>query len=125
MTLNLMLRHPGVFKVGVAGGAVTDWRFYEVMYTERYMDEPKDNMAGYESTRMSDLAGNLEGDLLLIHGSNDDVVVPQHCMVMINALINSDEQFDFFMYPGHKHNVRGPDRVHLMTKIIDYIEDKL
>jgi dipeptidyl-peptidase-4 len=125
MTLNLMLRHPEVFKVGVAGGAVTDWRFYEIMYTERYMDEPKDNAAGYEATRMPVLADRLEGKLMMIHGSSDDVVVPQHCMVMLNAFINADKQVDFFMYPGHKHNVRGPDRVHLITKIIDYVEQHL
>lgn len=125
MTLNLMLRHPDVFKVGVAGGAVTDWRFYEVMYTERYMDEPKDNAAGYEATRMPVLADRLQGKLMMIHGSSDDVVVPQHCMVMLNAFINADKQVDFFMYPGHKHNVRGPDRVHLITKIVDYVEQHL
>lgn len=125
MTLNLMLREPGTFQVGVAGGAVTDWRFYEAMYTERYMDEPKDNPDGYEQSRVIGLAGQLEGDLMLVHGTSDDVVVPQHCMVMLNSFINADKQVDLFLYPGHKHNVRGADRVHLMTKILDYIEEKL
>lgn len=125
MTLNLMLREPGTFQVGVAGGAVTDWRFYEVMYTERYMDEPEDNADGYEGSRVTGLADQLQGDLMLVHGTSDDVVVPQHCMVMLNAFINADKQVDLFLYPGHKHNVRGPDRVHLMTKVLDYIDEKL
>lgn len=125
MTLNMMLREPDVFKVGVAGGPVTDWRFYEIMYTERYMETPEDNPAGYEETRLPRLADQLKGDLMLIHGSSDDVVVPQHSMVMLNAFINEGKQVDFFMYPGHKHNVRGVDRVHLMTKVINYIDHSL
>ncbi|NNC84175.1 MAG: prolyl oligopeptidase family serine peptidase, partial [Flavobacteriales bacterium] len=125
MTLNLMLRQPDAFKVGVAGGAVTDWRFYEVMYTERYMDSPADNPSGYETTRLSSLADKLEGDLLLIHNTSDDIVVPQHYMVMMNAFINADKQVDTFIYPGHKHNVRGPDRVHLIERIVDYVNEHL
>lgn len=125
MTLNLMLRHPEVFKAGVAGGAVTDWRFYEVMYTERYMDEPADNPEGYEATRMTALASQLNGDLLMIHGSSDDIVVPQHFMVMLNAFINADKQVDTFIYPGHGHNVRGPDRIHLIRQLVEYLEEHL
>ena len=125
MTLNMMLRNPGVFKVGVAGGPVTDWRFYEAMYTERYMETPESNQRGYEETRLPSLAGELEGKLMLIHGSSDDVVVMQHTMVMMNAFINADKQVDMFIYPGHKHNVLGPDRVHLITKIIDYFDASL
>jgi len=122
MTLNMMLREPDVFKVGVAGGPVVDWRFYEVMNTERYMETPENNAPGYTETRMSDYADQLKGKLMLIHGSSDDVVVMQHTMVMVNALINFDKQIDMFIYPGHKHNVLGPDRVHLITKIMDYID---
>jgi dipeptidyl-peptidase 4 len=122
MTLNMMLRNPGVFKVGIAGGPVVDWRLYEVMYTERYMETPENNKPGYEETRLPSLADQLQGKLMLIHGSSDDIVVMQHTMVMMNAFINADKQVDMFIYPGHKHNVLGPDRVHLITKIIDYID---
>ena len=125
MTLNMMLRKPGVFKVAVAGGPVTDWRFYEVMYTERYMETPKTNENGYRETQLAPLADQLEGKLMLIHGSSDDVVVMQHTMVMLNAFINADKQVDLFIYPGHKHNVVGPDRVHLMTKVLDYIDEEI
>ncbi len=122
MTLNLMLREPGTFKVGVAGGAVTDWKFYEVMYTERYMETPENNAEGYENSQLLSLADQLEGKLLMIHGTNDDVVVPQHFMAMVDAFIKADKQLDVFLYPGHGHNVRGKDRIHLITKIIEYLE---
>jgi dipeptidyl-peptidase-4 len=125
MTLNMMLRKPGTFQVGVPGGAVVDWRFYEVMYTERYMDDPVSNADGFASTGLAQYAANLEGDLLMIHCTNDDVVVPQHFMIMLNAFINADEQVDVMLYPGHAHNVRGQDRVHLMTKVLDYIDEHL
>lgn len=122
MTLNLMLREPGTFKVGVAGGAVTDWKFYEVMYTERYMESPENNSEGFENSQVLSLADQLEGKLLMIHGTNDDVVVPQHFMSMVDAFIKAEEQIDVFLYPGHAHNVRGKDRIHLITKIVEYLE---
>ena len=125
MTLNMMLRKPGTFQTGVAGGAVIDWRFYEVMYTERYMDGPEDNQEGYDESALPQFAGNLDGDLMLIHCTNDDIVVPQHYMVMMNAFINAGQQVDMFMYPGHGHNVRGPDRVHLMRNILNYVMEHL
>ena len=122
MTLNLMLREPGTFKVGIAGGAVTDWKFYEVMYTERYMETPEQNSDGFTDSQVLSLADQLEGKLLMIHGTNDDVVVPQHFMTMVDAFVKAEEQIDVFLYPGHAHNVRGKDRIHLITKIMDYIE---
>ena len=125
MTTSLMLRQPGVFKVGVAGGPVIDWELYEVMYTERYMDTPLENPQGYAQSRVSEFAKNLNGDLLMIHGTDDDVVVMQHNMRFMKACIDSKVQVDFFAYPGHAHNVRGKDRVHLMTKVIDYIKASL
>ena len=82
MTSSLMLREPGVFTTGVAGGPVTDWKYYEVMYGERYMDRPDENEAGYEAASLLNKTENLEGKLLLIHGSIDDVVVMQHGRVV-------------------------------------------
>lgn len=125
MTASLMLKHPDVFKVGVAGGPVTDWSYYEVMYGERYMDRPKENPEGYRNTQLKNFAGNLKGDLLLIHGTIDDVVVMQHNLSLVEAFVKKGILMDFFPYPMHPHNVRGMDRVHLMNKVLTYIEDKL
>ena len=125
MTTSLMLHYPDVFKVGVAGGPVTSWKYYEVMYTERYMDTPADNPEGYKKSDLSNYVQNLKGDLLLIHGMNDDVVVPQHNLALVKKFIDEGIQVDFFPYPGHEHNVTGKDRVHLMQKVLDYIEEKL
>lgn len=122
MTTSLMLRHPGVFQVAVAGGPVTDWRLYEVMYTERYMDTPQQNPEGYKTADLKNYVQNLDGDLLMIHGLADNIVVPQHAFTLIKAFVDAGVQTDFFPYPGHKHNVRGKDRVHLMTKVLDYID---
>ena len=125
MTTSLMLRHPGVFKAGIAGGPVTDWKYYEAMYGERYMDRPDENPKGYEDTRLMNHVSNLEGDLLLIHGTVDDVVVMQHNLALVKAFVDAGVQMDFFPYPMHPHNVRGKDRVHLMEKVIRYIEQSL
>lgn len=121
MTISLLVNHPGVFKVGVAGGPVTDWKYYEVMYGERYMDTPQTNEDGYEKTSVINKAANLQDKLLVIHGAQDDVVVMQHSLEFINACIKARRQVDFFVYPDHKHNVTGKDRVHLMQKITDYL----
>ncbi len=121
MTTNLMLTYPDAFKVGVAGGPVTNWRFYEVMYGERYMDMPDENPEGYEKTTLVNKVNNLKGKLLLIHGTVDDVVVMQHNLTLIKAFVEAGKQMDFFPYPMHKHNVMGKDRVHLMTKVLNYI----
>ncbi len=124
MTTSLMLRNAGVYKVGVAGGPVTDWKYYEAMYGERYMDRPEENPKGYEKASLMTHAKNLEGDLLLIHGTVDDVVVMQHNFALVQKFVELGIQMDFFPYPMHKHNVRGKDRVHLMTKVLNYILEK-
>ncbi len=120
MTISLMLNHSDVFKVAVAGGPVCDWKYYEVMYGERYMDTPQDNKEGYDKTSVINKAENLKGKLLVIHGAQDDVVLMQNSMEFINACIKKGKQVDYFLYPDHKHNVRGKDRVHLNTKISEY-----
>lgn len=120
-----MLRQPDVFKVGVAGGPVLDWSLYEVMYTERYMDTPKENPDGYKNNLLLDKTKNLKGKLLMIHGADDDVVVWQHSMQFVKKCVDEGKQLDYFVYPGHPHNVRGKDRVHLMQKITDYFDANL
>lgn len=121
MTTSLMLRTPGTFTTGVAGGPVTDWKFYEIMYGERYMDTPEENPEGYEKASLMTHASNLKGDLMLIHGTIDDVVVMQHSFVLIEKFVELGIQMDFFPYPMHLHNVRGKDRVHLMEKVLNYV----
>lgn len=121
MTTSLLLRKPDVFKVGVAGGPVTDWKFYEIMYGERYMDTPAENQKGFDESSTLNYVNNLKGKLLLIHGTSDDVVVMQHNYVLLKKFIEAGKQVDFFVYPMHKHNVMGKDRVHLMTKVLTYI----
>ena len=121
MTTSLMLRTPDVYQVGVAGGPVTDWKYYEIMYGERYMDQPSENPEGYETASLFTNAKNLKGDLLLIHGTVDNVVVMQHNLALVQKFVNLGIQMDFFPYPMHEHNVYGPNRVHLMEKILTYI----
>ena len=122
MTTNLMLTHPDVFKAGVAGGPVIDWDLYEIMYTERYMDTPQENPEGYKNANLLNKVQNLKGKLLMIHGAQDNVVVWQHSMKFLKAAVDHDIQLDYFVYPGHEHNVRGKDRVHLMQKVTDYFD---
>ncbi|WP_205529354.1 S9 family peptidase [Taibaiella koreensis] len=125
MTTSLMLRHPGVFKCAVAGGPVIDWSMYEIMYTERYMDTPQENPKGYEDNNLLTKTKNLKGKLLMIHGAQDNVVVWQHSIRFVKACVDNGVQLDYFVYPGHEHNVLGKDRVHLMQKITDYFNDFL
>lgn len=122
MTTSLMLRHPDVFKVGVAGGPVIDWSMYEIMYTERYMNTPETNKEGFDGNNLLDKVDNLKGKLLIIHGAQDDVVVWQHSMKLIRESVKAGKQIDYYVYPAHPHNVRGKDRVHLMQKITDYFD---
>ncbi len=125
MTISLMTNYPDVFKVGVAGGPVIDWRWYEVMYGERYMGTPESNPEGYAKTSLIRKAGNLKGKLQIITGYNDPTVVPQHCLSFLDACIKAGTQPDFFAYPGEEHNMRGHASVHLHERITQYFEDYL
>jgi dipeptidyl-peptidase-4 len=125
MTISLMLNYPDVFKVGVAGGPVIDWKWYEVMYGERYMDTPQQNPEGYAKVSLIDKAKNLWGKLQIITGYNDNTVVPQHCLSFLDACIKAGTQPDFFAYPGEEHNMRGHASVHLHERITQYFEDYL
>lgn len=125
MTTSLLLRYPEIFKVGVAGGPVIDWGYYEIMYGERYMDTPQSNPEGYEKCNLNNLAKNLKGHLLIIHDDHDATCVPQHTLSFMRACIKAGTYPDLFIYPCHEHNVRGIDRVHLHEKITRYFEDYL
>ena len=122
MTITMKLAHPEVFKVGCAGGPVVDWKWYEIMYGERYMDTPQENPEGYEGNSLLNKAKDLEGRLLVIHGAEDNTVVWQHSLEFIERCINNYKQVDYFVYPHHEHNVRGGERLHLYKKMFDYYE---
>ena len=125
MTTALLLRYPEIFKVGVAGGPVIDWGYYEVMYGERYMDTPQSNPEGYKECNLNNLAGQLKGHLLIIHDDHDDTCVPQHSLSFMKACVDARTYPELFIYPCHKHNVSGRDRIHLHEKITRYFEDNL
>ncbi len=125
MTINLMTTHPGVFKVGVAGGPVIDWKWYEVMYGERYMDTPQTNPDGYAQSSLIPKAKNLKDRLEIIIGYNDPTCVPQHALSFLKACIEAGTQPDFFVYPGEPHNMRGHQSVHLHERISRYFDDYL
>ena len=125
MTISLMTNYPDVFKVGVAGGPVIDWKWYEVMYGERYMDTPEANPEGYEATSLLAKAKELKGRLQIIIGMNDPVVVPQHALQFLNACNEVGTQPDFYVYPGEEHNMIGHLSVHLHERITRYFNDFL
>ena len=125
MTLTLACDHPGFFKVAVAGGQVIDWKWYEVMYGERYMDNPDTNPEGFESTSLIAKASNLTGRVLICQGVEDDTVVWQHSLSFVQAAIEAGKALDYFPYPLDKHNMTGKARLHLYEKITDYFETYL
>ena len=122
MTITMKLAHPEIFKVGCAGGPVIDWKWYEIMYGERYMDMPQENPDGYAKASLLGKAKDLQGRLLVIHGAEDNTVVWQNSIEFIDACIKAGKQVDYFIYPHHEHNVRGYDRIHLYEKMFDYYE---
>ncbi|MBN2668599.1 MAG: DPP IV N-terminal domain-containing protein [Bacteroidales bacterium] len=125
MTTNLILSHPETFKVAVAGGPVIDWKYYEVMYGERYMDTPDENPEGYANANLSARVDQLQGKLMIIHGAQDPTVVWQHSQVFLREAVKKGILMDYFIYPTHEHNIRGKDRVHLMRKITQYFDENL
>ena len=121
-----MSRGNGIFKAGVAIAPVTDWRFYDTIYTERFMRTPQQNAAGYDKGSAVALAPNLQGNLLLIHGTSDDNVHVQNSMEYVRALINADKHFDMFIFPDKNHFISGSNsRMYLYNKVIEYYKDNL
>lgn len=125
MTTSLITNYPDVFKVGVAGGPVIDWKYYEVMYGERYMGTPQENPKGYAQSSLLNKAKDLKGRLQIIIGYNDPVCVPQQSLAFLRACEDAGTQPDFFTYPGQGHNMMGKDMVHLHERITRYFEDYL
>lgn len=125
MTISLMTNYPETFKVGVAGGPVIDWKWYEVMYGERYMDTPEKNPEGFAKTSLINKAGDLKGKLLICQGAVDNTVVWEHSLSFIQDCIDREIPVDYFPYPVAEHNVFGRNRIHLMDKVSLYFEDYL
>ncbi len=125
LTLTLKLRNPGIFKVATCGGPVIDWKYYEIMYGERYMDTPDQNPEGYKKSSILNYVDQLDGKLLVIHGAQDNTVVWQNSLQFIQTCIQKGKQVDYFIYPQHKHNVSGTDRLHLYKKLADYYDQNL
>lgn len=123
MTLTMLADHPGVFKAGVAGGPVTDWKYYEIMYGERYMDTPEQNPVGYKQNSLLLKAGNIKDRVLIIHGDIDPTVVWQNSLSFLHQAVDDGIQVDYFVYPQQEHNMRGLDRANLLEKIYRYMED--
>ena len=125
MSLSLKINYPEIFETAIAGGPVTNWKFYEIMYGERYMDTPQQNPSGYKNTSLLNKANQLQENTLVIHGGVDPTVVIQHSMRFVRECIKAGKQIDYFIYPRSKHNVRGNHRLHLMKKITDYFDENL
>ncbi|MBK7172684.1 MAG: S9 family peptidase [Bacteroidales bacterium] len=125
MTLMMKLNNPGVFKVASCGGPVVDWKYYEIMYGERYMDTPEENEEGYKYANVMNYIDKLEGKLLVMHGAQDNTVVWQNSLQFIQECILKGKQVDYFVYPNHEHNVSGKDRIHMFRKLAEYYHDNL
>ena len=125
MTISLMTNYPQTFKVGVAGGPVIDWKWYEIMYGERYMDTEETNPDGFAATSLIGKAADLKGKLLICQGAIDNTVVWEHSLSFIQRCIEENVKVDYFPYPLSEHNVMGRWRIHLMDKVTDYFDDYL
>ncbi len=121
----LMLRYPEVFSVGIAGAPVTDWRSYDTIYTERYMDTPQRNLDGYVNGSAMTYASNLTGKLLLVHGTIDNNVHPGNTVQLQNALILADKKFDLMTYPANRHGIRGAHGQHYNKLRLNYLIENL
>lgn len=125
MTISLMTNHPETFKVGVAGGPVIDWKWYEIMYGERYMETEATNPDGFAQTSLIGKVDNLKGKLLICQGAIDNTVVWEHSLSFVQKCIENNVQLDYFPYPCSEHNVFGTWRIHLMDKVTNYFDDFL
>lgn len=121
-----MSRGNGIFKAGVAIAPVTDWMFYDTVYSERFMRTPQQNMDGYRMGSAMEYANQLEGNLLIIHGSADDNVHVQNTMVYADALVKAGKQFDMFIMPDRDHSMRGTvNRSYIYNKTINYFKKNM
>lgn len=127
MSTNALLKGSDIFSTAIAVAPVTSWRFYDTVYTERYMQTPQENASGYDENSPINYADKLEGNYLLVHGTGDDNVHVQNSMRMINALIEANKQFDMFIVPDRTHGIyKGANtRLNLYTKMTNFVEEHL
>ena len=126
MSSNCLFKGNDVFKMAIAVAPVSSWRFYDTIYTERYMVTPQENASGYDDNSPINHVDKLKGDFLLVHGSADDNVHLQNTMRLAEALIQADKQFDWAVYPDKNHGIYGGNtRLHLFKKMTNFINDKL
>ena len=126
MSSNALFQGSDVFKMAIAVAPVTSWRFYDTIYTERYMTTPQENPSGYDDNSPINHVNKLKGDFLLVHGSADDNVHVQNTMRMVEALIQANKQFEWLVYPDKNHGIYGGNtRLHLYTKMTDFINKSL
>ena len=126
MSSNCILKGNDVFKAAIAVAPVTSWRYYDSIYTERYMQTPQENASGYDENSPINHVSKLKGNYLLIHGTSDDNVHVQNTMVMIEALVQANKQFDWAIYPDKNHGIYGgKTRLQLYTKMTNFIKEKL
>ncbi|WP_417213184.1 S9 family peptidase [Bizionia sp.] len=126
MSSNALFKGNDVFKMAIAVAPVTSWRFYDSIYTERYMTTPQENPSGYDENSPINHVDKLKGDFLLIHGTGDDNVHVQNTMRMVEALIQADKQFEWMIYPDKNHGIYGGNtRLHLYKKMTNFIDQTL
>lgn len=126
MSSNCLFKGNDVFKMAIAVAPVSSWRFYDTIYTERYMTTPQENASGYDENSPINHVSKLKGDFLLVHGSADDNVHVQNTMRLAEALIQADKQFDWAIYPDKNHGIYGGNtRLHLYKKMTNFINEKL
>ena len=121
-----MTKGAEVYTMGIAVAPVTNWRYYDTIYTERFMRTPQENASGYDDNSPINHVDKLEGKYFLIHGSADDNVHYQNTMEMIDAMVKANKQFDLFIYPNKNHGIYGGNtRLHLFTMMLDYTLENL
>jgi dipeptidyl-peptidase-4 len=126
MTLNALTQAPDVYRMGISVAPVTHWKYYDTIYTERYMGLPQDNAAGYDKGSPLTYAKNLKGRLLIVHGSGDDNVHYQNTEAMVNALVAANRPFSLMVYPNRTHSISGgTTRQHLYTLLTRFVEENL
>lgn len=126
MTLNLMLREPGLFQAGASVAAVTDKRYYDTIYTERYLGRPQENPDGYRLSSPIHAADQLEGALLIAHGLSDDNVHPQNAFQLVDALNAANKAYEFYLFPQRGHGIGGQEnRLALYSRILEFFKREL
>jgi len=126
MTSLLLTKGSGVYKAGIAVAPVTTWRYYDSIYTERYLQTPQENPKGYDENSPINFAKNLQGKFMLVHGSTDDNVHMQNTMDFVTALVKANKQFDLFIYPNKNHGIYGgTTRLNLYTKMTNFVLENL